>query len=549
MNKNTQNFEFLKYGLFVHYVHNLSFFSDGRKPEDINETLENFDVKGFAEQIAEMKVQYLIITSWHYNTVPLYPSEVNAKWRNLPIARRDLLGEIIDELNEKDIKVILYTHPRDGHDFTEPDRTNTGWGKGHRENTALDSANPDTFNYELWNSYVTELFEELADRYAKKIYGFYTDGMGPQDGRNPNMEKNFQIVNYLKLRDIMKSRNPKLIMIQNYFGYMFSNDYAMPEGYFGAEVEPLLTGALNLPAAQKALAMSPFGESWMPTVPLAECNDVKVTYEGALRFLLFNASCTVGGGVCYSTGPYCEGNIWPKGHFEFYKTLGKKLEPYREYALNSKPSISYPTISGQTLEDVCHRFFFTSKDESKEYMFLTKMQNFITLPESQDGAKLFSPVSLTKGVKVENFDGATLSVTGDFEGVAAIISFERENAESPKKTTLINNTDKRIRYSEEWEYNYLDPNPHTQYIKGAFECDVHRAVQGGATAFIAFEGSFLELYGKGEAEVFIDGIPVAKVDSDKITLLCRTQNLYGGMHTLYIKAEKEFCLDALKIEG
>ena len=107
MNKNTQNFEFLKYGLFVHYVHNLSFFSDGRKPEDINETLENFDVKGFAEQIAEMKVQYLIITSWHYNTVPLYPSEVNAKWRNLPIARRDLLGEIINELNEKDIKVIL----------------------------------------------------------------------------------------------------------------------------------------------------------------------------------------------------------------------------------------------------------------------------------------------------------------------------------------------------------------------------------------------------------------------------------------------------------
>ena len=65
MNKNTQNFEFLKYGLFVHYVHNLSFFSDGRKPEDINETLESFDVKGFAEQIAEMKVQYLIITSWH----------------------------------------------------------------------------------------------------------------------------------------------------------------------------------------------------------------------------------------------------------------------------------------------------------------------------------------------------------------------------------------------------------------------------------------------------------------------------------------------------
>ena len=68
----TQNFDFYKckYGLFVHYVHGLSMFSDGRKPKDINETLDSFDVKGFARDVADMGFQFLIFTSWHKNTIP-----------------------------------------------------------------------------------------------------------------------------------------------------------------------------------------------------------------------------------------------------------------------------------------------------------------------------------------------------------------------------------------------------------------------------------------------------------------------------------------------
>ena len=540
-------FEDLKYGLFVHYVHELSYFSDGRKPKDINETLDSFDAVAFARQVAEMKVQYLIITSWHYNTITLYPSLVNAKWRNKEIAKRDLLGEIIDEVNKMGIKVILYTHPRDGHDFAEPDRTNVGWGEGHRENSSLDNANPESFSYEKWNQYMTELFEELADRYAEKIYGFYTDGMGPQDGRSSNMEENFQIINYLKLRDIMKSRNPEIIMIQNYFGYMFSNDYAMPEGYFGAEVPELLSGSFNLCAAEKSLAISPFGEGWMPLAPLNETKAPDVTIDSALRFILFNASCTKGGGVCCATGPYSEGNVWSKGHLEYFKSLGSNLERYKEYALSTKVSVSYPTVSGDTLESLGNRFFFTSKDENKEYVFMTKMQNEIVLPNSQDGAILYAPISLTEGIKVESFEGNKLTLSGDLNEVAAVISFERKNNPDRKEVYYINDTDKGFFYSKGWEYSYLDPNPWAQYVKGFFECDVHRALEDGAFAFISFEGSILELYGMGEAAVYIDGIPVANVSSENRTLLCTSPDLHSGKHTLYILAKKGFSLDVLKI--
>ena len=115
------DFDLYKYGFFVHYVFRISRFSDGSVPERMDEFVESFDVEGFADQIASMGVQYFILTAWHANTIPIYPSAVNEKWRpgENKSSKRDLLGEIIDAINARGIKMILYTHPRDGHDFDE----------------------------------------------------------------------------------------------------------------------------------------------------------------------------------------------------------------------------------------------------------------------------------------------------------------------------------------------------------------------------------------------------------------------------------------------
>ena len=68
------SFEMCKYGVFVHLVAGLSIRSDGKLPETLDDFADNFDVEGFADAIARMRVQYLVVTSWHYKMRPLYPS-------------------------------------------------------------------------------------------------------------------------------------------------------------------------------------------------------------------------------------------------------------------------------------------------------------------------------------------------------------------------------------------------------------------------------------------------------------------------------------------
>lgn len=546
------DFSELKYGLFVHYVHGLSIFSDGRSCKDIDETLNSFDVEGFARDVADTGAQYLVFTAWHADMIPLYPSEVTAKWRGKKLPRRDLLGEIIDAVNAKGVKMILYTHPRDGHDFSTEDRLATGWGEGHEEGYS-DHPDPEKFDREKWNAYVGELYTELADRYAKRLYGFYTDGVGPYDGRSAASEKNHQVVDYLMLRDRMKSRNPEIVMIQNYFGYLFSDDYAMPEGYFGYENGCLESHVEDLPAAQKALAMSPFTGAWMPDNKEPKGKNVcRVPLKNAAAFVLFNASCTAGGGTVYATGPYCEGNQWPEGAMEYLKELRGILSRYGESVFRAGVSKSFPTCSGDTLAYLGGRFFTTSRDGRYEYCHLTSLEGEILLGESEDGAELFAPVSLTEGLAVESFDGRRLVLSGEIDGVLGVIRFERRGGVSPK-CVWINDTDKRIRYSEEWKYHHLTTDAERQRMtKGLWESDLHRSLAPGASAFFAFEGSFVEIYGRGSVTVFVDGVRLGKAECELKNPGCRhrlttTPDLHGGWHTLYLVTESEFDLDALRV--
>ncbi len=73
-------------------------------------------------------MEYVIFTAWHADINPLFPSQTMKKWGLAGHdCRRDLLGEIITALNAKGIKVMLYTHPRDGHDLRGDDQRKTGW--------------------------------------------------------------------------------------------------------------------------------------------------------------------------------------------------------------------------------------------------------------------------------------------------------------------------------------------------------------------------------------------------------------------------------------
>lgn len=553
------DFSILKYGLFVHYVTELAFFSSGRKPSNADDAVNSFNVDGFIDHIASMKVQYIILTAWHYNMIPLYPSEVTDKWRRVSSPRRDLLGEIIDGLNEKNIKVILYTHPRDGHDFSDDDRILTGWGIGNIEGD-LSTPSPENFDYRKWNSYINELYEELGRRYAKKLFGFYTDGTGPYKRKDPHFETNMQIVDYLSIREIMKKYNPEIIMIQNYFGYIFSNDYAMPEGYFGYE-EQVSFRSEKLPAAQKALALCPF-KDWFPT-SVSENVPILSTPIETARFTIFNSSASIGGGTVWACGPFAEGDLWQKGVKEYMCTVGELLTPYFESAIYAAPSLSYPTLSGDTLEDIGYKFFTTSDDKKFEYLHLMhpSFQNEISFGIGADKVDLTDPVSLCASLSITSFkkdgNGYRLTLDGDWSEIDNVIRFSRKSNEKSDEYEWINDTDKRIRYEGNWLYKHLQPTQ--QCPLGCFESDLHRGNGKGSSLFLAFEGSYAEIYARtspdgGSADVYMDGIKKATSDTkneteQKRNLIYRSQNLCGGIHTLYIvlKDNGEFDLDAIKI--
>ena len=103
-----EKFRRTKHGLFVHFVHSGTAFSDGRKPQSIDETVDSFDVEGFADTVLRMGVQYLIFTVWHYKAMPLYPSEVHNKWRASKAPKRDLIGEIVDAITKHKKDCLKY---------------------------------------------------------------------------------------------------------------------------------------------------------------------------------------------------------------------------------------------------------------------------------------------------------------------------------------------------------------------------------------------------------------------------------------------------------
>jgi hypothetical protein len=87
---------------------------------------------------------------------PLYPSAKMTTWRGTNTsASIDLIGQMIDAVRTKGIAVMLYTHPRDGHDMSSVDQNATGWGTGAGSNPNPD---PATFNFSRWNDFINDIY-------------------------------------------------------------------------------------------------------------------------------------------------------------------------------------------------------------------------------------------------------------------------------------------------------------------------------------------------------------------------------------------------------
>jgi len=332
-----------KYGFFVHYVWagkggGLTIDRNGKQPDSFDAFADAFDVEGFANDMKAWQVEYVVFAAWHANINPLFPSETMKKW-GLPdhTCKRDLIGEVIKALKARGIAVWLYTHPRDGHDLRGEERVKTGWGKDGK------GGDPDwdQFDYQKWNQFTNELYAEIVKRYGKDIQGLYMDeGSSAGDSH--------RVVDYPRLRNTIKGGNPKLMMMQNDYGSLYSNDLTMMEYHHWREFQNRDGGAwpaLRIPVA------ACFATTWWAAKPAGN-NTVVYSAEDMFRYTVLEAGAnTFGGGVAWAAGPYAGGG-WETGVKETMEKFAGYLKPIASSIKGTIASNAFPTQKGAALKNI-----------------------------------------------------------------------------------------------------------------------------------------------------------------------------------------------------
>ncbi len=164
-----------KFGIFVHYTVEYAHLLGKPEPAvwDLDAKTDAFDVKAFADAVEGMGAQYVTLTAFHAAMYLLAPSKVMVDaGLSKHQAKRDLLGEVADELNKRGIALCLYVHPTDQHDLSREERALFGWGP---EVNGLPGPKLGEWPNPKWDVFLLGLFKEISLRYGKRVAGYWID--------------------------------------------------------------------------------------------------------------------------------------------------------------------------------------------------------------------------------------------------------------------------------------------------------------------------------------------------------------------------------------
>jgi hypothetical protein len=547
-------YEPMKYGFFVHYVPRLTVYPNGERCDDLNELAKKFDAQAFAEDLKAMQVEYVIFTAWHGYMNLLYPSEKMNQWLPGHSANHDMIGEMVRAVKDKDIKVYLYTHPRVGHSFRiDAEKEATGWGSGINP---VKKFNPNwaTFDFAKWNHFINDIYAELVDRYGDEIDGIWIDEGSPAGD-------SYRVVDYERLRKTIKTRNPNLTMINNFYGTLYSCDIGMREygpgwGEFG-QPDGAKWPSYTIPVG------ATFAGKWLATNP-KQINPVQFSASDMFRYVVLQAGVnTCGGGVAWAAGPYAGGG-WETGVLDTMIKVGEFIEPIAQSIKQTLPSASYPTLAGKTINDLGWGVATRSLDNQYEYLHVLKApeSNKLILPAPKDG-KIFQSAKLLK-------NGETVSIEQNPEGVVLVLPENQKwdvvntviqlslSGFSPVETVceFINNCDyDKISYEGKgWHYNFWD-----RWNFGDYNHDVQQTGTKGDQVLLAFTGTGVEYISglsekQGKCDIFLDGVYQTTVNAfsdgyQAQQVLFRKVGLDYGRHVLKIvnSEDKLLMVDVFKV--
>ncbi len=205
-----------RYGIFVHYQYRILLgYSVATKPQfpkpeqmtamQWNQFVDGFDVPGFARQMAEAKVGWVIFClDDHYYAWPCAPNKAFSDYTGYApgekCSRRDLILDLAEALNAKGVKLICYFAGLNGY-MKEP----KVWAGLQDDGDNRTPPSPECRKRRL------AVLKESADRYKEKIAGWWFDGMelnsykGEPDG--------WQTIN-----TIVRTANPQAVIAFSYGG-------------------------------------------------------------------------------------------------------------------------------------------------------------------------------------------------------------------------------------------------------------------------------------------------------------------------------------------
>ena len=411
------SFRRMKYGMIVHYVFGGTRNSDGSWPANANDLANRFDAEGLANDLHSMGVEYVIFTAWHYNMVCLWPSAAMERWMPGHTVQRDLVGDLLDAVRAKGIHVLFYTHPRDGHDMSTADQITTGWGPGSG------SYDPDwnQFNRTKWNDFINDIYADLIDRYGDRIDGLFIDEGSP-------VGDSWRVVDYPRLRQTIKTRQPDLLMMQNFYGSIYSCDIGAKEINYSESWVPG-TNPDTWPANSRPMSMV-MGSTWSGNQPPGSYTP---RYQAAdmfrLTVLRAGVNSTDGGGINWASGPYVGGG-WETGVLEQMRQLAAWIAPIRPSICNTYPSQSWATPPNATINSLSNGIVATrSAADGREFIHVLRPPTgpSLTIPAPADG-RGYATASL-----LESAHAVTLVRAGD-----GSLTFTLQGADtwSPRDTVI-----------------------------------------------------------------------------------------------------------------
>jgi len=208
-----------KYGIFMHYQYRILLnYSVKTKPmlpnpsqmtaEQWNRFVDGFDVKGFADQMAEAKVGWVLFCiDDHFFAWPCAPNKAFSEYTGYApgekCSRRDLIMDSADALNAKGVKLICYFAGLNGY-MKEP-QVSAGLSDG----TARGMYNEKTPPSAESRKRRLAILKEYADRYKDKIAGWWFDGMERDTYRDGSDD-------WWKINSIVRAVNPRAVIAFSY---------------------------------------------------------------------------------------------------------------------------------------------------------------------------------------------------------------------------------------------------------------------------------------------------------------------------------------------